>query len=187
LDAPLGTLGNILTPGSVQQYNNNIQGLGYELAKVLGGGRVVPVTTQQQFAERFAIRSGDKPFTVLEKLSNMRQSFERGIEVKVVSPGTTPELKEIYARALKDIREVIPFTTQDVLNAQQEEAKSKGKTVMTFGDFMQKRMGGKPEEAAPKTQVSPSAKKSTEDRYNELEASGMAEADIFKKMQDEGY
>lgn len=187
LDAPLGALGNALTPGSVQQYNNNVQGLGYELAKVLGGGRVVPVTTQQQFAERFAIRSGDKPFTVLEKLANMRQTFERGIEVKALSPGTTPELKEIYARALKDIREVIPFTTQDVLTAQQEEAKSKGKSVMTFGDFMQKRMGGAPQEAAPKTQVSTGAKKSAEERFNELEASGIPEADIFKKMQGEGY
>jgi tetrahydromethanopterin S-methyltransferase subunit B len=187
LDAPLGTLGNVLTPGSVQQYNNNIQGLGYELAKVLGGGRVVPVTTQQQFAERFAIRSGDKPFTVLEKLANMRQAFERGIEVKAVSPGTTPELKEIYARALKDIREVIPFTTQDVLTAQQEEAKSKGKSVMTFGDFMQKRMGGPTQETAPKTQTAPGGRKSPEDRFNELEASGMSEPDIFKKMQGEGY
>jgi len=187
LDAPLGTLGNVLTPGSVQQYNNNIQGLGYELAKLLGGGRVVPVTTQQQFAERFAIRSGDKPFTVLEKLANMRQSFERGIEVKSVSPGTTPELKEIYARALKAIQEVIPFTVQNVLDAQQEEAKSKGKSVMTFGDFMQKRMGGATQEAAPKTQTAPSGKKSPEDRFNELEASGMSEPDIFKKMQGEGY
>jgi hypothetical protein len=187
LDAPLGALGNALTPGSVQQYNNNVQGLGYELAKVLGGGRVVPVTTQQQFAERFAIRSGDKPFTVLEKLANMRQTFERGIEVKAVSPGTTPELKEIYARALKDIRDVIPFTTQDVLNAQQEEAKSKGKSVMTFGDFMQKRMGGSTQEAAPKTQTAPGGKKTAEDRFNELEASGMSESDIFKKMQGEGY
>ena len=187
LDAPLGALGNALTPGSVQQYNNNVQGLGYELAKVLGGGRVVPVTTQQQFAERFAIRSGDKPFTVLEKLANMRQTFERGIEVKALSPGTTPELKEIYARALKDIREVIPFTTQDVLTAQQEEAKSKGKSVMTFGDFMQKRMGGTPQETAPKAQAPSGTKKSAEDRFNELEASGMSEADIFKKMQGEGY
>jgi hypothetical protein len=187
LDAPLGTLGNVLTPGSVQQYNNNIQGLGFELAKLLGGGRVVPVTTQQQFAERFAIRSGDKPFTVLEKLANMRQSFERGIEVKSVSPGTTPELKEIYARALKEIQKVIPFTVQNVLDAQQEEAKSKGKSVMTFGDFMQKRMGGATQEAAPKTQTAPSGKKSPEDRFNELEASGMSEPDIFKKMQGEGY
>jgi len=186
LDAPLGALGNALTPGSIQQYNNNIQGLGYELAKVLGGGRVVPVTTQQQFAERFAIRSGDKPFTVLEKLANMRQTFERGIEVKALSPGTTPELKEIYARALKDIREVIPFTTQDVLTAQQEEAKSKGKSVMTFGDFMQKRMGGATQEAAPKTQVAPPPASESENKKKAREAisQGAPRDVVIKRLQD---
>ena len=140
--APLGTLANELTPQSIQQYNNNIQGLGYELAKVLGGGRVVPVTTQKQFTEQFEVRQGDKPFTVLQKLGDLRQKFERGVEVKMSSPSTTPEMRKIYERAKADIEKAIPFTVQDVLTAQADLAKSKGKTVKTFGDYMGDKMAG---------------------------------------------
>jgi hypothetical protein len=185
--APLGVLANTLTPGSVQQYNNNVQGLGYELAKMLGGGRAVPVSTQKAFADRFQINMGDAPFTVLEKLGNMRQSFEKGIEVKVASADTPTEMKEIYARALKDIQSSIPFTVADVLEAQQKAALGKGKKLETFGDFMQKKMGGREIAEEPKPQAQAGGKKSAEDRFNELEASGMSEADIFKQMQGEGY
>jgi hypothetical protein len=185
--APLGVLANTLTPGSVQQYNNNVQGLGFELAKMLGGGRAVPVSTQKAFADRFQINMGDAPFTVLEKLGNMRQSFEKGIEVKIASADTPTEMKEIYARALKDIQSSIPFTVADVLEAQQKAALGKGKKLETFGDFMQKKMGGREIAEEPKPQAQTSGKKSAENRFNELEASGMSEADIFKKMQGEGY
>ncbi len=144
LSAPIGALANTLTPGSVQQYNKNIQGLGYELAKVLGGGRVVAVSTQKQFSDQFEIKTGDKPFTILETLANMRQKFERAAEVKMVSPSTTPEMKEIYKSAIDGITKKIPFTVQDVLEAQQAEAKNKGKKLPTFGEFMQSKMGSKP-------------------------------------------
>jgi hypothetical protein len=158
--APIGALANTLTPGSVQQFNNNVQNLGYELAKVLGGGRQVPFGTQQKFSEQFEIRSGDKPFTVLEKLANMRQKFELAIDVKLVSPSTGSEMKEIYKSALKDIQQTIPFTVQDVLEAQQAEAKNKGKKLPTFGEFMKNKMGSK-----PRVPVESAAKETTSDGW----------------------
>lgn len=154
--APLGVLANTLTKESTQQLKNNVQGLGYELAKILGGGRVVPVTTQKEFADRFAVKEGDKPFTVLQKLANMRQSFERAVEVKLNSPLTSEQMKPIYQRALTDIQSVIPFTVSDVLDAQQEAAKKKGKTIKTFADFMLEKMGGSAQPSTT-TQALPAA------------------------------
>jgi hypothetical protein len=58
------------------------------------------------------------------------------------SPSTTPEMRKIYERAKADIEKAIPFTVQDVLTAQADLAKSKGKTVKTFGDYMGDKMAG---------------------------------------------
>ena len=155
--APLDALANTLTPGAVQQYNANVQGLGYELAKIMGGGRAVAVGTQKAFANQFEIREGDAPFTVLEKIAKMRQSFERAIEVQAADRNTSPEMKEIYKKALNEIQTAIPFNVQDVLEVQAEASKSKGKKYETFGSWMSKRMPSSPAPATPAAAPAPAA------------------------------
>ena len=183
LDAPIGVLANTLTSESVQQYNVIMGNMGTNITKVLYGGRVVPVKVQEAFNNRFALKQGDNAFTVLLKMADMRQTFERAIEVKLANPSLSPEIKEIYKKTEKEFIDAVPFTMTDVLSAQAAEKTAKGKQApKTFGDFMSKKMGGG---SKPQTSVAP--KKSAEQRYGELEGSGMSEADIFKQMQGEGY
>jgi hypothetical protein len=183
LDAPIGVLANTLTSESVQQYNVIMGNMGTNITKVLYGGRVVPVKVQEAFNNRFALKQGDNAFTVLLKMADMRQTFERAIEVKLANPNLSPEIKEIYKKTEKEFIDAVPFTMTDVLSAQAAEKTAKGKQApRTFGDFMSKKMGGG---SKPQTGVAP--KKSAEERYGELEGSGMSEADIFKQMQGEGY
>lgn len=183
LDAPIGVLANTLTSESVQQYNVIMGNMGTNITKVLYGGRVVPVKVQEAFNNRFALKQGDNAFTVLLKMADMRQTFERAIEVKLANPNLSPEIKEIYKKTEKEFIDAIPFTMNDVLSAQAAEKTAKGKQApKTFGDFMSKKMGGG---SKPQTGVAP--KKSAEERYSELEGSGMSESDIFKQMQGEGY
>jgi hypothetical protein len=183
LDAPIGVLANTLTSESVQQYNVIMGNMGTNITKVLYGGRVVPVKVQEAFNNRFAIKQGDNAFTVLLKMADMRQTFERAIEVKLANQNLSPEIKEIYKKTEKEFIDAVPFTMNDVLDAQAIEKTAKGKKApKTFGDFMGEKMGGG---SKPQTGVAP--KKSAEQRYGELEGSGMSEADIFKQMQGEGY
>jgi hypothetical protein len=183
IDAPIGVLANTLTSASVQQYNVIMGNMGTNITKVLYGGRVVPVKVQEAFNNRFAVRQGDDAFSVLLKMADMRQTFERAIEVKLANPNLSPEIKEIYKKTEREFIDAIPFTMNDVLEAQAAEKTSKGKQApKTFGDFMSKKMGG-----GSKPQTGAAPKKSAEQRYSELEGSGMSEAAIFKQMQDEGY
>ena len=151
-DAPINALTNALTDADAQRYNSVIAGLGYEAAKLMGGGRVVTDSQQKNFAQRFYIKEGDKPITVLQKLANMRQTFERAMEVQIRT--ATPELKDIYNQAVKEIKDAVPITVDMVTKAEREAIASKGKkTKKTFNDLMQ--------ESMPKSQQTISEPKET--------------------------
>lgn len=143
IDAPLGALANNLTSQSVQQYNTMMGNIGTYITKIIYGGRVVPAGVQKSFTDRYSIREGDKPFTVLTKLADLRQTFERAIEVKMKSEATSEGMKEVYKNAKEEIDAAIPFTMNDVNRVQKELASSKGQKLKTFGDFMTEKMGTK--------------------------------------------
>lgn len=142
IDAPLGVLANNLTTEDVQRYNAVIGIIGREAAKVLAGGRIITDKAADDLANQFKVRDGDKPFTVLEKIANIRQFFERAIEVKKARPSVSPEMQEIYIKALKSFKDSIPVTNKEVNEAkrQYDERKTR-KVTKTFGDVI-KEMGG---------------------------------------------
>ena len=134
-DAPIGALANTLTTDDAQRYNSVIAATGYEAAKLAGGGRAVSKSQQENFASRFYIKSGDAGITVLQKLANMRQTFERAMDVLIKT--APPDLKQVYANGIKEIQDAIPITTEMVAKATREAQIAKGKkTSKTFADFM---------------------------------------------------
>jgi hypothetical protein len=137
LDAPLGVLANKLTSEDVQRYNAVISVIGREAAKVFSGGRIITDKAAEQFANQFLIREGDKPFTVLEKMANIRQFFERAIEVKRARPDVSPGMQKIYISGLESFRNSIPITNKEVNEAKRIYDESKGKSPKTFGQIMQ--------------------------------------------------
>lgn len=114
LNAPLGALTNNLTKEDVQRYNAEISNFGKFASRVISGGRVVPASVQAGFEEQYKVREGDKPLTVMTKIAMMRQTLERAAEVYLADPNTPEGTKGIYQQGLKDIRESIPFTVNDV-------------------------------------------------------------------------
>jgi len=129
--APIDTFVNKLTPESVQRYNLQSGKLGYNLSQLMKAGRAVGVTEVAEMNKIIQIREGDTLETAATRLAEARQIAERAIEVRIASPKTTPELKEILKSNLKTINEVIPFTVDDINSFVRKKDKSK-----TFGEVL---------------------------------------------------
>lgn len=156
LDAPIGVLTNTLTSQDVQRYNAVIGIIGREAAKVFAGGRIITDKAAEDFSNQFKVREGDKPFTVLEKMANIRQFFERAIEVKQARPDAAPGMQKIYINALESFKNSIPITNKEVNEAKRQAEESKGKSKKTFGKVMEE-MGKPRATAAPVAPVAPVA------------------------------
>lgn len=188
LDAPLGVLTNTLTTEDVQRYNAVIGIIGREAAKVFAGGRIITDKAAEDFAGQFKVREGDKPFTVLEKMANIRQFFERAIQVKQARPDVNLEMQQIYINALNSFRNSIPITNKEVNEAKRQADQKKGKTK-TFGQIM-----GEMEKSG-ETKVSPDVTPSTSKAMpsgERLKAYADAnwkgnEADAKQYLQSQGY
>lgn len=153
LDAPIGVLANSLTSEEVQRYNAVIGIIGREAAKVFAGGRIITDKAAEDFANQFKVREGDKPFTVLEKMANIRQFFERAIEVKQARPDASPGMQDIYINALNSFKNSIPITNKEVNEAKRQADESKGKSKKTFGQVMEEM--GKPKKIAAPAAAAP--------------------------------
>lgn len=113
--APLDTLVNTaVTSEDTQRYNTEINNLGKFIAQVQKGGRVVTNADIETTAQAFRIEEGDKPLTKLTKLAQARQALERALEVRIASPNTPEQLKQVYRQNQEDIRIAVPFTVSDV-------------------------------------------------------------------------
>lgn len=166
-DAPLGVLTNALTTEDVQRYNKIIGILGREAAKVFAGGRIITDKAADQFSDQFKIKMGDKPFTVLESLANIRQFFERAIEVKQSRSDLTPEMKEIYEKSLKEFKEAIPITNSEVNRLYREIKQLKpGQKGETTGEFIKRAKGASVFSAPEVTKNGDEAPEMTEEEYN---------------------
>jgi len=163
-DAPLGVLANTLTTEDVQRYNAVIGVLGREAAKVFAGGRIITDKAADQMSDQFKIKGGDKPFTVLEKMANIRQFFERAITVKQARQDVSPGMKEIYLNALTSFAEAIPITNKEVNEAKRQFDASKGKSTKTFGEIIKEMGSAKPAAAAPASPAAPVAAAPTIDK-----------------------
>ena len=127
--APLATFTNVITPESAQRYNVQASKLSYNLSQLLKGGRVVNVSEVAIMDEILKIKEGDTLETAATRIAEARQVAERAIEVRLKSPNTPQELKEVYEDNLKTIQNIIPFTVDDINNFVKERDQSK-----TFGE-----------------------------------------------------
>jgi hypothetical protein len=159
LEAPIGVLANSLTSEDVQRYNAVIGIIGREAAKVFAGGRIITDKAAEDFANQFKVREGDKPFTVLEKMANIRQFFERAIEVKQARPDAAPGMQQIYINALDSFKNSIPITNKEVNEAKRQADESKGKSKKTFGQIMEEM--GRPKATAAPSAAAPAATPAT--------------------------
>lgn len=142
--APVDAFANKLTTESTQRYNAQSGKLAYFLAQLVKGGRVVGVQEVAVMDNILKIKEGDTLETAANKLAEARQVAERAMEVRIQSPNTPNELKEIYRENLNTVRTVIPFTVDDINQFVKERDKS-----TTFGDELKDRYTRPATPAAP--------------------------------------
>jgi hypothetical protein len=129
--APVDAFANQMTSESTQRYNSEAGKLSYNLAQLMKGGRQVGVNEVLVMDNLLKIKEGDTLETASTKLAEARQIAERAMEVKLRSPNTPKELKSVYEENLQIIRDVIPFTVDDINKFVQTKNKKQ-----TFGDAL---------------------------------------------------
>jgi hypothetical protein len=139
--APVDAFANKITNESTQRYNTEASKLSYNLAQLMKGGRQVGVGETAVMDNVIKIKEGDSIETAATKLAEARQMAERAIEVRIKSPNTPPELKEVYKENLETIKSVIPFTVDDINNFVKEKDGS-----TTFAESLSKKYEPKSEE-----------------------------------------
>ena len=129
--APVDAFANQMTSESTQRYNSEAGKLSYNLAQLMKGGRQVGVNEVSVMDNLLKIKEGDTLETASTKLAEARQIAERAMEIKLRSPNTPKELKSVYEENLQIIRDVIPFTVDDINKFVQTKNKKQ-----TFGDAL---------------------------------------------------
>lgn len=129
--APVDAFANQMTSESTQRYNSEAGKLSYNLAQLMKGGRQVGVNEVSVMDNLLKIKEGDTLETASTKLAEARQIAERAMEVKLRSPNTPKELKSVYEENLQIIKDVIPFTVDDINKFVQTKNKKQ-----TFGDAL---------------------------------------------------
>ena len=129
--APVDAFANQMTSESTQRYNSEAGKLSYNLAQLMKGGRQVGVNEVSVMDNILKIKEGDTLETASTKLAEARQIAERAMEIKLRSPNTPKELKSVYEENLQIIRDVIPFTVDDINKFVQTKNKKQ-----TFGDAL---------------------------------------------------
>jgi len=132
--APIDAFANKLTPESAQRYQAEMNKLAYYIAQMQKGGRVVGATEVGVINKSLEIRENDTIETVATRLAQARQMAEKIIEIKVASLNTPEPLKEIYKENLKDIRQSVPFTVEDINKFVQRKT-----GAPTFGESFKER------------------------------------------------
>jgi hypothetical protein len=134
--APMDALANTVTREDTQRYNSEIGNIGKFYARLLSGGLSVNKADVDAFTDQYKIKEGDKELTKLTKLAQMRQTFERAAEVKLISKNTPPEQIPLWENGIKAIMEAIPLTVAEVNKISNQRSKTK-----TIGEALKEAKG----------------------------------------------
>ena len=130
-NAPIEALKNSVTPEDVQRYNTEIDNVGKYYATMLSGGLQTSKGAADQFSEQFRIKEGDKEYTKLTKLAQMRQTFDRAAEIKINSKATPEEQKALWEDWRAQVQKDIPITVADINKLSNEQKSGKGKKLIS--------------------------------------------------------
>lgn len=130
-NAPIEALKNAATPEDVQRYNTEIDNVGKYYSTMLSGGLQTSKGAADQFSEQFRIKEGDKLYTKLTKLAQMRQTFDRAAEIKINSKATPPEQVDLWKEWRAQVEKAIPLTVADINKISNEQKAGRGKKLIS--------------------------------------------------------
>lgn len=112
-DATKEDLANTVTSQEAQLYNNRISGIQRNLAAIEAAG-LAPSGSLQHMMDNMVIKEGDTYLTKLDKMAQVRQIIEKGLEPYLNNPRVSEEQRGYVKTVVDSAAKAIPFTHQDV-------------------------------------------------------------------------
>lgn len=119
-EAAKETLANSMTTQEVQTYNVLATGFQRALATLEAQG-LAPNAGLAHQMDAIIFKDGDTNFTKLQKLAQIRQIVEKGME-STLANGRIPESQKTHIEAIiKKVEKAVPFTQADLIELQQKQ------------------------------------------------------------------
>ena len=146
-------LKNRMSSQEVQSYNTTIPGLAASIAQVESQG-LAPSKGRMDSFNGLMLQDGDTGWTKLEKMANLRQNVEQGVNAKLTNPQVPPEQKETLRNLMAELQSAIPYTFADVQKLKQSKDPN-----ATIGDYIKQQglSGSAPAATAQPTAAPPAA------------------------------
>jgi hypothetical protein len=119
MSAGAESLTNQMTSQEVQTYNTVATGFQRSLAAIEAAG-LMPNGTLTHQMDAVIFKEGDYNLTKLQKLAQIRQIVDAGLETTDANPRVPPELKKHIAVIRKRLEDSVPFTQSDLFALQAE-------------------------------------------------------------------
>ena len=120
-DAGLETLTNAMTTQEVQTYNTLATGFQRNLAAIEAAG-LAPTNALMHQMDAVLMKEGDSNLTKLQKLAQIRQIIEAGMETITSNPRVPKETKDHMNKVVDSVKQSVPFTQKDLLELQRRGA-----------------------------------------------------------------
>jgi phage-related tail fiber protein len=121
-----------MTDENAKSYNTRVAGIQRSLAAIEASG-LAPGGSLTHQMDAVVFKAGDTNKNKLEKLAEIRQIVEAGVDQALTNPGISDEQRTHADKVIKSIRKAVPFTMADVdklTNAQNIDSKATLKSVM---------------------------------------------------------
>lgn len=165
---------NSLSSQDVQTYNLATTGLHRSLATIETQGLVPPgtFTTTMQATD---LRPGDTELTKLQKLAELRQIVETGLDPLANSPRVPSQTKQYIGALINRVHDAVPFTWDDVLALSREKD-----NTTTLADVIKARTGNTPGALHPTAPgVTPAAAGSTPEPKTQQEYDALPSGTVY--------
>jgi hypothetical protein len=140
LSAAKETLTNKMTSQDVQSYNVLASGIQRNLASIEAAG-LAPSGTLTHQMDAMTFKDGDTNFTKLQKLAQIKQIAQAGLETTLSNPRIPKEQRAHFEDVVKQIDEAVPFDNGDLLDLQ---SKQEIDPNITIKDILDTKNGVKP-------------------------------------------
>lgn len=123
LGATKEVLANKMTSQDVQSYNVMTSGIQRSLAGIESQG-LVPSGLLSHQMDAVVIKEGDTYMTKMQKLAQIRQIIEKGLDATIANKKISDEQRELAYGILKSIEDSVPFTQKDLIRLGREQEKN---------------------------------------------------------------
>ena len=139
LEATKEVMANKMTGQDAQSYNTLASGFQRALAGIESAG-LAPTNALSHQMDAVLFKEGDTNLTKLQKMAQIRQIVEAGLESTLANP-RMPEAQRKHAEeVIASLRKSVPFTQKDLLKLQVEQEQNPN---MTLKELMQSTNGPK--------------------------------------------